>query len=66
MACSWASATVERFLFIAFPLKIKTWNMLAISKGLICLYIIVSVCLTSIWANTVNIVDYPGVKNVFW
>ena len=36
--------------------------MLDISKGLICLYIIISICLTSIWTNTVDIVDYSGVK----
>ena len=57
-----ASATVERFLFIAFPLKIKTWNMLGISKVLILVYVIVSSSLTSMWANTVDIVDYSGVK----
>ena len=36
--------------------------MLGISKVLIPVYVIVSSSLTSIWANTVDIVDYSGVK----
>ena len=37
-----ASATVERFLCVAFPLKFKNWNMLKISKILNVFYFITS------------------------
>ena len=37
-----ASATVERYLCVAFPLKVKTWNMLKISKVLIGVFFVIS------------------------
>ena len=37
-----ASATIERFLAVAFPLKFKSWNLNLLSKILIGIYFIVS------------------------
>ena len=42
-----ASATVERFLSVAFPLKVKSWGLYKISKILMIFYLIGSLVLCS-------------------
>ena len=45
-----ASATVERFLSIAFTLQVKVWNLFRITKFLLIAYLIISISLSSIFA----------------
>ena len=40
-----ASATVERFICVAFALKVKSWNLLKLSKLLLTAYYLLSFCL---------------------
>ncbi len=44
-----ASATCERYISIAFPLKVKSWNLLYVTKVLIGLYFAVSLPLGGLW-----------------
>ena len=45
-----ASATVERFLSIAFTLQVKVWNLFQITKFLLIIYFAISVTLASVLA----------------
>ena len=45
-----ASATVERFLSIAFTLQVKVWNLFRITKFLLIAYLIISIFLSGILA----------------
>ena len=53
-----ASATVERFISIAFALKVKSWNLLRISKMLILFYLVICVSLIGTWTYTLDLVQY--------
>ncbi len=55
-----ASATTERFLCVAFPLRVKSWNLLFVTKFLMCLYAAVSVILGSIHAYSLQHVPVIG------
>ena len=45
-----ASATIERFLSIAFTLQVKVWNLFRITKFLLFIHAIISISLASIFA----------------
>ena len=58
-----ASATVERFISIAFTLKVKTWNLLWKSKILILLYFAVGVTIGCVWVYVTDYVKVTGTRN---
>ena len=49
-----ASATIERFLSIAFTLQVKVWNLFRITKVLLFIHAIISISLASILAYFTN------------
>ena len=51
------SVTIERFICITFVLKVKTWNLLKISKCLIAVYLIISLLLAAGQAYGIIIFD---------
>ena len=55
------SATIERFLVIAFPFKVKSWNLLKLTKIIVIIYTIISFVLGIIGGvrKTVNQKGYP-------
>ena len=51
------SVTIERLICITFVLKVKTWNLLKFDKGLITVYLILSLLLGAIKAYGIIIFD---------
>ena len=56
------SATVERFVSIAFALKVKSWNLLRVSKILILFYLVICISLIGMWTYTLELVQYRSVS----
>ena len=57
-----ASTTMERFLCVAFALKVKAWDLQKISKTLLVVYLMIA-CLLSIYTFFIyDIVDFFGQK----
>ena len=59
-----ASATVERFVSEAYPLKVKTWNLYQISKMLMIVYFVGSLVLSSYSFLCFDIVPKKNGKNI--
>ncbi len=55
-----ALATIERFLSIAFALKIKTWNMLKLSKIFSALSFVICATTGGITATNLQLIDFPN------
>ena len=69
------SVTIERFLSIAFPLKVKTWNLYRKSKTLMGTYLILSLILSGYTVLGFNIITIDNTnvcvyseryKNIFY
>ena len=56
-----ASATVERFICVSFALKVKSWNLLKLSKLLLIAYFLLSFCLNILYLAH-HIVNVYNVK----
>ena len=56
------SATVERFISIAFALKVKSWNLLFISKILMIVHLVVYICLSAAWVHTLEFFTFNDSK----
>ena len=54
------SATVERFVSIAFALKVKAWNLLRISKILIIVHLAISLVLSVAWVYFLELIEMYG------
>ena len=55
-----ASTTVERFLCVAFPLRVKSWNLVQKSKILLIFYTIVSFGTTMLHFFSLDIITNPN------
>ena len=53
-----ASVTIERYVSIAYPLKVKSWNLLRVSKVLILVFCVISVVWNAAYVNVVGIIHY--------
>ena len=51
------SATVERFISIAFALKVKSWNLLRVSKILIIVHLLISTSLSVVWVYFLELIE---------
>ena len=54
------SATVERFISIAVALKVKSWNLLRISKILIVVHLVISISLSVAWVYYLELIEMFG------
>ena len=54
------SATIERFISIAFALKVKSWNLLRISKILIVVHLAISLALSVAWVYYLQFIEMYG------
>ena len=57
-----ASVTIERYVSIAYPLKVKSWNLLRVSKVLILGYLIISIVWCVAYVHVVEISHYKDVS----
>ena len=61
-----ASATIERFLCITFPLKIKLWNLKKISKALLLVYFLLALGLSVYLIFVMEVIEFPDKKRCFY
>ena len=57
-----ASVTIERYVSIAYPLKVKSWNLLRLSKVLILVFSAISIVWSAAYVNVVEIFHYENVS----
>ena len=54
------SVTIERYISVACPLKVKSWNLLRKSQILVMIYFVISLVSSVAYVNVIEIVHYKG------
>ena len=56
------SVTIDRYISIAFPLKVKSWNLLRTSQISMLVYIVISFTWSAAYVNVIRIIQYKDLS----